>query len=105
MKKTALITALLLTFVASAVWAHGTGQHVLGIVTAVHADRLEVQTPQGQSVSVEVNDRTRYRPKGPLARSSPQVGDRVVIDTAKHGDALIATEVQFANGKKPASTS
>lgn len=100
MRRTAIILSLLLTVVGSTAWAHGTGQHVLGTVTAVRNGHLEVKTPKGETISVELTDETRYRQKGDLAKSQPQVGDRVVIDITKNGESLVAIEVQFAEQKK-----
>lgn len=100
MRRAAIILSLLVTVAGSTAWGHGTEQHVLGTVTAVGDDRLEVKTPKGETVSVELTDQTRYRQKGDAARSLPQTGDRVVIDIAKNGPSLIAIEVQFAEQKK-----
>ena|SRR5690349_22041052 len=100
MKRAAIILSMLFTVAGSTAWAHGTEQHVLGTVTAVREDHLEVKTPKGETVSVELTDQTRYRQKGESARSLPQTGDRVVIDIAKDGPSLVAIEVQFAEQKK-----
>jgi hypothetical protein len=100
MKKPIILLSLLLTVAGSTVWAHGTEQHILGTVTAVRDGHLEVKTPKGETVSVQLTDQTRYRKKGELARSLPQTGDRVVIDITKNGPSLVATEVQFAGAKK-----
>ena len=100
MKRAAIILSMCFTLAGSTAWAHGTEQHVLGTVTAVREDHLEVKTPKGETVSVELTDQTRYRQKGEAARSLPQTGDRVVIDIAKDGPSLVAIEVQFAEQKK-----
>ena len=100
MRKAGIILSLLLAIAGSPAWGHGAGQHVLGTVTAIHDGHLEVKTPKGETVSVELTDRTRYRQKGDSAKSLPQVGDRVVIDFTKSGRSLVATEIQFAEQKK-----
>ena len=100
MKRAAIILSMFFTLAGSTAWAHGTEQHVLGTVTAVREDHLEVKTPKGETVSVELTDQTRYRQKGESARALPQTGDRVVIDIAKDGPSLVAIEVQFAEQKK-----
>jgi hypothetical protein len=80
--------------------AHGSGQHVLGVITVIDGTHMEVKTPKGQSVSVRLTDKTHYksknlrRPKGP-----PQVGDRVVVEAEKDTNGLIATEVHFSDSK------
>jgi Domain of unknown function (DUF5666) len=103
----AIVRSVLLTFallsIPIVVTAHGSDEHVLGTVTAIDATRIEVKTPKGTSVTVKVNDQTRFiskavkRPKGP-----PQVGDRVVIDVTKDGAVMTATEVQYSNPKPKA---
>jgi hypothetical protein len=100
MRKAAVIVSLLLTVAGSMAWAHEAGQHVMGTVTAIANGHLEVKTPKGEAVSVEVNDQTRYRSKGDSAKSLPQVGDRVVIDITTSGGSLLATEIQFSGKKK-----
>jgi hypothetical protein len=88
-------------------WAHGTGQHVLGTVTAIDAQRIEVKTPKGKTVDVQLNKQTRFKEKGnPKGTNLPSVGDRVVIEATKDDKALTATEVHFSAGKRmPASPS
>ncbi|MGQ0810545.1 MAG: DUF5666 domain-containing protein [Nitrospiraceae bacterium] len=75
--------------------AHGTGQHVMGTVTAIDATHVEVKAPKGKMVSVTLTPKTRYRSKGG-ALTRPQVGDRVVIEAFKDGATLTAMEIQFA---------
>lgn len=85
--------------------AHGTGQHVLGVVTAIDAVHIEVKTPKGQAVSVRLTDKTQYKAKNlRRTKNTPQVGDRVVIEAEKDDKGLIATEVHFSDSKpKPAT--
>ena len=87
--------------VGSPVWvaAHGSGQHVLGVVTAIDGTHIEVKTPKGHSVSVRLTDKTQYKAKNHRTKGMPQVGDRVVIDAEKETTGLVATEVHFSNSK------
>lgn len=97
------LLALFLIGIATGASAHGAGQHVLGTVTAIDATHVEVKTPKGGTVSVQLTDTTHYRAKGkPGSPSLPQVGDRVVIETTGTGDALTATEIQFSSVKPAA---
>lgn len=99
-------TVLALTFfvVAATAWAHGTGQHVLGTVTAIDATHIEVKTQKGATVSVTLTKQTRFKEKGnPKSAQPPSVGDRVVIEATrdeKDKQSLIATEVHFSSVKK-----
>ncbi len=96
-----LAAAFLLS--TSAVYAHGTGQHVLGTVTAIDASHIEVKTPKGATVSVNVTKDTRFKEKNkPKSTDMPAVGDRVVIEATKDNKVLTATEVHFSAGKRAA---
>jgi hypothetical protein len=98
-----LILTFALTLTAPLTWAHGTGQHVLGTVTAIDTTHVEVKTPKGKIVGVQINKQTRFREKGnPKGANLPAVGDRVVIEATKDDNALIATEVHFSPARKPA---
>ncbi|MFO0705639.1 MAG: DUF5666 domain-containing protein [Nitrospira sp.] len=94
-----LATALILS--SSTAWAHGSGQHVLGTVTAIDASHIEVKTPKGAAVSVKVTKQTRYIEKGnPKSTDLPTIGDRVVIEATKEKSTLTATEVHYSSAKK-----
>lgn len=98
-----LVLVLIGIGIATAASAHGTGQHVLGTVTAIDATHVEVKTPQGATVSVLLTNTTHYRAKGkPDAGLQPQIGDRVVIETTNSGETLTATEIQFSTVKPAA---
>lgn len=84
--------------------AHGADQHVMGTVTAIDARHIEVKTPKGASVTVNVTDQTRFISKAAKRPSEPpQVGDRVVIDVMRDGTVMTATEVQYSNAKPKAA--
>lgn len=93
------ITFLLMSTTA---FAHGTGQHVLGTVTAIDDTHIEVKTPKGATVSVLIDKQTRFKAKrAPKLNEPPEVGDRVVIEATKdEKKGLIATEVHFAAAKR-----
>ncbi|HEU4684830.1 MAG TPA: DUF5666 domain-containing protein [Nitrospira sp.] len=88
-------------FMSATVWAHGTGQHVLGTVMAIDATHVEVKTPKGATVSVKLTKETRFKEKGKAKSSElPSVGDRVVIEATKDNNVLTATEVHFSVGRR-----
>ncbi len=77
--------------------AHEGSQHVMGTVSAISADRLDVQTKDGKTVGVLTTPKTQYKAnKAAGARDAMKVGDRVVIEVTKQGDGLTASEVRFA---------
>lgn len=91
------ILACALILIATTAFAHGTGQHVLGTVTAIDATHLEIKTPKGQTVGVQYNKQTRFKEKGnPKGANLPVVGDRVVIEATKDDKVLRATEIHFS---------
>jgi len=93
---------------SSVALAHGTGQHVLGTVTAIDATHIEVKTPKGATVSVNLTKQTRFKMKGnPKSTELPSVGDRVVIEATrdeKDKKVLTATEVHYSAAKNAAPT-
>lgn len=92
-----LILTLACFCISTPSFAHGTGQHVLGTVTAIDATHIEVKTPKGKTVDVQVNRQTRFKEKGnPKGTNLPVVGDRVVIEATKDEKALLATEIHFS---------
>ena len=105
-----LIVTLTCLFMSMPSFAHSTDQHVLGTIMAIDATHVEVKTAKGQSVTVQVNKKTRYKDESnPKEANMPEVGDRVVIKAEKiekKGDnVLLATEIHFSSAKRvPAPT-
>lgn len=95
-----MILALAFLVASTAAFAHGAGQHVLGTVTAIDESHMEIRTPKGAAVSVQLNKQTRFKSKRkPRSTEPPSVGDRVVIEVAKDdkdSKVLIAIEVHYA---------
>jgi len=81
------------------VWAHGTGNKVMGTITAVHADmnHIEVKTKDGHTVGITVNDGTKYTRAGKAAAFADiKEGMRVVVTTTGAGDKRTATLVRLS---------
>ena len=100
-----LIVTLACLFISTASFAHGTDQHVLGTVMAIDAKHIEVKTPMGGTVDVQVNKQTRFKEKNnPKGANKPVVGDRVVIkaskDDKKNDKMLLATEIHFSSATR-----
>lgn len=97
-----LLTCALI-LISATTWAHGSGQHVLGTVTAIDSTHIEVKTPKGKMVSVMLTKQTHFKAKGnPSSTEPPTVGDRVVIEATKEKKTLTATEVHYSAAKKAA---
>jgi len=97
-----LIFAGLLLFMTTAASAHGNGQHVLGTVTAIDEQHMEIKTPKGAMVSVQLNKETRFKSKRkPRSTEPPAVGDRVVVEaTMDDKKTLTAKEVHYASASR-----
>jgi hypothetical protein len=100
-----LIVTLTCLFISAPSFAHGTDQHVLGTIMAINATHVEIKTPKGQSVEVQVNKKTQYKDESnPKGANVPEVGDRVIIKATKgdkKGDkVLLATEIHFSAAKR-----
>ena len=91
--------------ISTASFAHGTDHHVLGTVMAIDATHVEVKTPKGRTVDVQVNKQTRFKEKSnPKGANVPVVGDRVVIKATrgdkKNDKVLLATEINFSSATR-----
>ena len=102
-----LRSILILTcfFIATPSFAYGADLHVLGAIMAIDTNHVEIKTPKGQSVNVQLNRQTRYRDESnPKGANRPAVGDRVVIAATKGekkgANLLVATEVHFSSTKR-----
>jgi putative ribosome biogenesis GTPase RsgA len=95
-----LLFAMAILFIPTIALSHGSGQHVLGTVTAIDEKHIEVKTPKGPTVTVQLTKQTRFKEKGnPKSTEPPAVGDRVVIEATKDANVLIATEVHYSAAK------
>ena len=96
-----LIVTLTCLLISTPSFARGTDQHVLGTIMAITATHVEVKTPKGQSVNVQVNKKTRYKDESnPKGANVPKVGDRVIIKATKDDKVLLATEIHFSAAKR-----
>jgi preprotein translocase subunit YajC len=96
-----LIAVWVLTFSLTQVFAHGGATHLMGTVTAVHEQHLEVKTKAGKTVGVQLSAETKYRRSGnkggAAASADLKVGDRVVIEAAMEGETLVAQNIRFSS--------
>jgi hypothetical protein len=90
------LSALVAVAVAGPLLAHGNYTHVLGTVTAIDADHVEVKTKAGKVVSVTLTGATKYTKDGAAAAAKDmQVGQRVSVEATPRGEALEASEVKL----------
>lgn len=90
------ISALL---VSTALFAHGGHEHTMGTVSAIDAKHLEVKTQDGKTISIQLTTDTKYvKGKAPAALSDVTAGTRVMVESKKDKNQLVAAEVQIGTG-------
>jgi hypothetical protein len=90
-------TALFLLLTSGLALAHGGHAHVMGTVTAIAADHLEVKTKDGKTVTVPLAKTTLYsKGKQKATPADVHTGDRVVVHLGAGG---AAEEVRLPSGK------
>jgi hypothetical protein len=106
----AALAALLLAPVSIAAHA-GHAHKIMGTVSVIHENHLEVKDAKGKTVSVTLNDKTKIRRAKAVAKLGDlKVGDRVVVTTIetkdKAGKAVVTvTEVQIGATPVPTKAS
>ena len=97
MRKTlAPVLSILALLVSATVFAHGGHEHTMGTVSAIDAKHVEVRTQDGKTVSIQLTTETKYvKGKTPAKVSDVAVGTRVMVDSKKDKDQLVAQEVQI----------
>jgi hypothetical protein len=109
MKLLFVIAAVVATAMPAAVRAHEGHDHkVMGIVTAIHENHLEVKDVKGKVTTHTIAATTKIvRAKTKLAAGDIKVGDRVVVTTRetkdKAGKAVVTVlSVQLGVSDTPA---
>ena len=95
MKRTVAVVTLLLALSVMAL-AHDKGKHVMGTVTSISDSSITVETTANKSVTVEVNDKTKFEKSSAAATLKYlKVGAKVVINADVSSYKLVANEVHF----------
>lgn len=80
MKKVLLALAFTLALAPLASAHEGHAKKMLGTVTAINGDHLEITTAPGKSSTIMLNDKTKIlKGKAPHKAGDIKVGDRVVV--------------------------
>ena|SRR3989441_3361102 len=99
MKRTIAGVTLLFALSLMAV-AHGKEKHVMGTITSISDSSITVETTAKKSVTVDLNDKTKFENSGsPATLKDLKVGDKVVVHADVSGDKLVADEVHFGTMK------
>ena len=98
MKHIAGLLAVVIALGAT-MFAHEGNDHVRGVVTAMSATSITVQTAAKSPRTLTVSAKTKFEKSGePATPGDLKTGDRVVVDVPEHGtDALL---VRFGAPKK-----
>ena len=101
MKRIVAVVTLLFALSLIAL-AHGKEKHVMGTVTNISENSITVETTGKKSVTVEVNDKTKFE-KGDASATLKdlKVGDKVVVHADMSDNKLVANEVHFGPKAKP----
>ena len=90
------ISALL---VSTALFAHGGHEHTMGTVSTVDVKHVVVKTQEGKTVSIELTPETKYFKGKTVAKfADVAVGTRVMVESKKDKDQIVAVEVQLGTG-------
>lgn len=103
MNRTWKIAAVLAALVAGPAMAHEKGGRAMGTVESVTPERIVVRTSDGHDVPFAVTKETRFlKGEKPAHAEDVRVGQRVVINGKRDGDALHALQVKLGaeSGKK-----
>src|SRR5262245_41088397 len=100
--KRLVTVALGFVFAGTLVFAHGGNDHVRGVVTAVSAQSIAVQTTAPKATkTLTLSPKTIFKIGGKTARLSDlKVGDRVVVDVPE--GKTEALEVQIGTAPQAA---
>ena len=92
--------SLLILIVPALLLAHGNATHIMGTVTETAQDHIVVKTTKGKLVTVVINAETILQQNGITTKDiRPAVGNRVIAETVKDGDELVARELRFSSPK------
>ena len=80
--------------------SHGGAQHVMGTVAESASDHIVIKTTKGKLVTVAINSNTVLQKDGITIQGTlPEVGNRIIAETVKNGDKLLARELHFSAPK------
>ena len=95
--KRLVIFVLSIVVVGTVAFAHEGNEHVRGVVTALSAQTITVQTTAKKTVTLTMSDKTTFKQAGKVAHLSDiKVGDRVVIDVPEHTTRALLIQIGAA---------
>lgn len=95
-----MLVLLISLFLSQTLWAHGDAKHILGVVMEAANDHVVVMTTKGETVTIAFDPDTSFQQNGIHKKDArPQVGDRLIAEVSKKGEAMVAEEIQFSRPK------
>jgi hypothetical protein len=95
MKRVAAAVVLSLALSASA-FAHGDAPHIQGTVVSASDTTLVVKTKDGKTETLMLDASTKVmRGKARATLQDLKAGSRVVVHPMKHGEAMMASEIDL----------
>jgi hypothetical protein len=88
---------LAIVVVGTVAFAHEGNGHVRGVVTAMSAQTITVQTTAKKTTTLTLSDKTTFKQAGKAAHlADVKVGDRVVIDVPEHTTQALLIQIGVA---------
>ena len=110
MKRAFLVLLLAAGLASAPAWAHeGHAHKVIGTVSAIHENHLEVKATNGKTATMTITEKTKVvRGKAVLKASDIRTGDRVVVTATetkgKDGKvSVVATQIQLGTAAPPSA--
>lgn len=89
-----VVAAVIVLSVPMALAHEGHMHHVMGVVKAVDASHLEIETKDAGVVTVVIDKETKYqRDKSQSTNSDVKVGERVVVEAMEMGGKNMAHKI------------
>lgn len=105
--KKAVLALMFALALAPLVAAHEGHDHkIMGTVTAIHDNALEVKATDGKTTTISLNDKTKIvHGKMAIKAADIKAGDRVVVTASGGGkDPFVAKQVQIGAAVPAAKT-
>lgn len=110
MKKTLWAMLLAVGLASAPVWAHeGHAHKVMGTVSAIHENHLEVKATDGKTATMTITEKTKVvRGKTAIKLADIRTGDRVVVTATetkgKDGKtSLVVNQIQLGTATAPSA--
>lgn len=95
--KRLVILVLSMVVIGTVAFAHERNEHVRGVVTAISAQSISVQTTAKKTTTLTLSDKTTFKQAGKVAHLADiRVGDRVVVDVPEHTTRALLIQIGTA---------